>query len=152
MQPKTTHAVISAAEKLCLQRGVRLTAQRAHVLRLMVDHHSSISAYDLLDKLRLTESQAKPPTVYRALDFLLEQGFIHRIESNNSYVVCPHFEHPSHTSILLVCERCGKVTECHAEGIELSIARQAIDSGFALKHTIIEAHGLCQLCQTHHTE
>ncbi|WP_241630666.1 transcriptional repressor, partial [Rosenbergiella nectarea] len=92
---------------------------------------------DLLDKLRISEPQAKPPTVYRALDFLLEQAFIHRVESNNSYVVCPHFDHPSHSSMLLICDQCASVTERPAEGIENGIKEQASVSGFTLRHSII---------------
>ncbi|MBT0719326.1 zinc uptake transcriptional repressor Zur [Rosenbergiella epipactidis] len=146
MQPCPAKKIIAEAEKLCSQRGVRLTAQRAEVLRLMIEHPHAISAYDLLDKLRISEPQAKPPTVYRALDFLLEQAFIHRVESNNSYVVCPHFDHPSHTSMLLVCDQCASVTEKPAEGVEKWITEQSTEAGFTLRHSIIEAHGLCQQC------
>ncbi len=146
MQSPSAEKIISDAEHLCTQRGVRLTTQRAEVLRLMAEHPHAISAYDLLDKLRLSEPQAKPPTVYRALDFLLEQGFIHRVESNNSYVVCPHFDHPSHTSMLLVCDQCALVTERQAEGIEKWISQQSKSAGFTLRHSIIEAHGLCASC------
>lgn len=103
--------LLSQAEELCQQRNVRLTPQRLEVLRLMAQQPGAISAYDLLDLLRVSEPQAKPPTVYRALDFLLEQGFIHRVESANSYVLCHHFEEPSHTSALFICDRCGLVTE-----------------------------------------
>ncbi|MBT0727231.1 zinc uptake transcriptional repressor Zur [Rosenbergiella australiborealis] len=148
MQPRSAKKIIADAEQLCIQRGVRLTAQRAEVLRLMIEHPHAISAYDLLDKLRISEPQAKPPTVYRALDFLLEQAFIHRVESNNSYVVCPHFDHPSHSSMLLICDQCASVTERPAEGIENGIKEQASVSGFTLRHSIIEAHGLCQACAT----
>lgn len=138
--------IMSQAEKLCLQRGVRLTSQRAEVLRLMAEQQNAISAYDLLDRLRASEPQAKPPTVYRALDFLLEQGFIHRVESNNSYVICHHFEEPPHTSIMLICDRCAAVDENHAGGVENSIAHLAQQAGFVLRHSVIEAHGLCQNC------
>jgi len=74
MDKTTTQELLAQAEKLCAQRNVRLTPQRLEVLRLMSLQEGAISAYDLLDLLRETEPQAKPPTVYRALDFLLEQG------------------------------------------------------------------------------
>ncbi|NIF22791.1 zinc uptake transcriptional repressor Zur [Candidatus Pantoea multigeneris] len=138
--------IMTQAEKLCLQRGVRLTTQRAEVLRLMAEQQGSISAYDLLDQLRVSEPQAKPPTVYRALDFLLEQGFIHRVESNNSYVVCHHFEAPAHTSVMLVCDNCAAVTEQQAQGVEKIITSLASQAKFTLRHTVIEAHGLCVKC------
>ncbi|MBK0034021.1 zinc uptake transcriptional repressor Zur [Erwinia sp. S43] len=138
--------ILSQAEVICQQRSVRLTPQRMEVLRLMTEHNASISAYDLLDLLRASEPQAKPPTVYRALDFLLEQGFIHRVESTNSYVVCHHFEEPSHTSAMLICDRCGSVTEQHADGVEEILKKLAQKTGFTLAHSVIEAHGFCQRC------
>ena len=107
MNSTTQEKLLAQAERLCQQRNVRLTPQRLEVLRLMTQQPGAISAYDLLDLLRVAEPQAKPPTVYRALDFLLEQGFIHRVESANSYVLCHHFEQPMHTSALFICDRCG---------------------------------------------
>lgn len=142
----TPEQTLIQAEKLCQQRGVRLTTQRAQVLRLLADWHGAISAYDLLDRLRATEPQAKPPTVYRALDFLLEQGFIHRVESNNSYVVCHHLEEPAHTSVMLVCDRCAGVTEKQAKGAEQIIDALAAEADFSLRHCVIEVRGLCKAC------
>ncbi|GAB2931800.1 zinc uptake transcriptional repressor Zur [Hafnia psychrotolerans] len=139
--------LLAQAEKLCVQRNVRLTPQRQEVLRLMTQQPGAISAYDLLDLLRVSEPQAKPPTVYRALDFLLEQGFIHRVESANSYVLCLHFEEPSHTSALFICDRCGLVTEKTTDGIEERLAKLAADSGFELRHSVVEAHGMCGECK-----
>ncbi|WP_421505351.1 zinc uptake transcriptional repressor Zur [Erwinia rhapontici] len=138
--------ILSQAEVICQQRSVRLTPQRLEVLRLMSEQNGAISAYDLLDLLRASEPQAKPPTIYRALDFLLEQGFIHRVESTNSYVVCHHFEEPSHTSAMLICDRCGSVTEQHANGVEDILKSLALKSGFTLGHSVIEAHGFCEKC------
>lgn len=146
MNVSSPEKILSQAEAICLQRNVRLTPQRLEVLRLMSQHHGAISAYDLLDLLRSSEPQAKPPTVYRALDFLLEQGFVHRVESTNSYVVCHHFEQPSHTSAMLICDRCGAVAEQHAEGVENILKSLALSTGFALANSVIEAHGLCKKC------
>ena len=146
MNASSAEKILSQAEALCLQRNVRLTPQRLEVLRLMSQHHGAISAYDLLDLLRASEPQAKPPTIYRALDFLLEQGFVHRVESTNSYVVCHHFEEPSHTSAMLICDRCGAVAEKHADGVENILKSLALSCGFALTNSVIEAHGLCREC------
>lgn len=139
--------LLAQAEQICQQRAVRLTPQRLEVLRLMAQQSGAISAYDLLDLLRVSEPQAKPPTVYRALDFLLEQGFIHRVESNNSYVLCHHIEDHSHTSALFICDRCGQVTERQTEGVEETLRSLAQQSGFTLRHSVVEAHGLCGSCQ-----
>jgi Fur family zinc uptake transcriptional regulator len=146
MNSTNQEKLLAQAERLCQQRNVRLTPQRLEVLRLMAEQHGAISAYDLLDLLRVAEPQAKPPTVYRALDFLLEQGFIHRVESANSYVLCHHFEQPMHTSALLICDRCGQVTERTTEGVEEMLQKLATESGFALRHSVVEAHGLCSAC------
>ncbi|WP_034946048.1 zinc uptake transcriptional repressor Zur [Erwinia oleae] len=146
MNLNSPEKILSQAEVLCQQRNVRLTPQRLEVLRLMSQRSGAISAYDLLDLLRESEPQAKPPTVYRALDFLLEQGFVHRVESTNSYVVCHHFEEPSHSSAMLICDRCGSVAEQHADGVEEILKTLALKSGFVLAHSVIEAHGLCEEC------
>lgn len=134
------------AQALCEQRNVRLTPQRLEVLRLMTQQQGAISAYDLLDLLRAAEPQAKPPTIYRALDFLLEQGFIHRVESTNSFVLCHHFAEPAHTSAFFICDRCNQVTEQTTQGIEEILQQMARRTGFTLHHNVIEAHGFCPQC------
>ncbi|ALB56385.1 zinc uptake transcriptional repressor Zur [Cronobacter universalis] len=146
MDTTISQEVLAQAEKLCQQRNVRLTPQRLEVLRLMTIQPGAISAYDLLDLLRETEPQAKPPTVYRALDFLLEQGFVHKVESTNSYVLCHLFDNPAHTSAMFICDRCGVVKEEAAEGVEDIMHALAARMGFALRHNVIEAHGLCAAC------
>jgi Fur family zinc uptake transcriptional regulator len=83
--------------------------------------------------------------VYRALDFLLEQGFVHKVESTNSYVLCHLFDQPTHTSAMFICDRCGVVKEEAAEGVE-DYAYAGSKMGFALRHNVIEAHGLCSAC------
>ena len=155
MDITTSQNVLAQAEKLCEQRNVRLTPQRLEVLRLLTQQAGAISAYDLLDLLRASEPQAKPPTVYRALDFLLEQGFVHRVESTNSYVLCHLFDQPTHSSAMFICDRCGAVKEQGAEGVEDIMQQLAAELGFALHHNVIEAHGLCENCVeveacTHH--
>jgi len=144
MNMTSAEKILSQAEVICQQRSVRLTPQRLEVLRLMSEENGAIRGSDLLDLLRASEPQAKPPTIYRALDFLLEQGFIHRVESTNSYVVCHHFEEPSHTSAMLICDRCGSVAEQHANGVEDILKSLALKSGFTLGHSVIEAHGFCE--------
>ncbi|RPH26726.1 zinc uptake transcriptional repressor Zur [Buttiauxella warmboldiae] len=146
MDITTSQNVLAQAEKLCEQRNVRLTPQRLEVLRLLTQQAGAISAYDLLDLLRASEPQAKPPTVYRALDFLLEQGFVHRVESTNSYVLCHLFDQPTHSSAMFICDRCGAVKEHGAQGVEDIMHQLAAQLGFALHHNVIEAHGLCSAC------
>ncbi|QBH97877.1 zinc uptake transcriptional repressor Zur [Limnobaculum zhutongyuii] len=146
MKSINIESMLTKAQKLCDQRAVRLTPQRRLALRLMAEQKNAISAYDLLDLLRISEPQAKPPTVYRALDFLLEQGFIHKIESTNSYVVCHHVGEPLHTSALFICDNCGLVTEHHAEGIDQLLKELAEKSHFTIQHSVLETHGICSQC------
>lgn len=138
--------VLVQAEHLCQQRAVRLTPQRAEILRLVAIQERAISAYELLDLLRINEPHAKPPTVYRALNFWLEQGFIHKIESINSYIVCHYIEHNCHTSALFICDQCGQVEEHHTTGIENILQSLANSSHFTLKHCVVETHGICCNC------
>lgn len=138
--------ILFQAKKICQARNVRLTPQREEILRLVADKPYAISAYDLLDLLRISEPQAKPTTIYRGLEFLLEQGFIHKIESINSYVICPHFEDPKHTSVMLICNSCGSVVENNSQTVETAIIKLAKQTGFQLSHIVVENHGLCSPC------
>lgn len=146
MQPVDIQSLLKKAEALCLSRSVRMTSQRKSILQLIADQPGAISAYELLDLLRETEPQAKPPTIYRGLEFLLEQGFIHKIESTNSFVMCPHFDKPSHTSVLFICDRCNSVTERDGEAIDSQISQLADAPQFHIRHSVIEAHGYCRPC------
>lgn len=146
MNSTTQENLLAQAEQLCRQRNVRLTPQRLEVLRLMSQQPSAISAYDLLDLLRIAEPQAKPPTVYRALDFLMDQWFIHRVESANSYILCRHFGQMMHTSALFICDRCSQVSERTTKEVEKMLQKLATESGFVLRHCVVEAHGLCTAC------
>lgn len=141
---------LERAERLCQQRGVRFTPTRRHVFTLMAGHNGAVSAYDLLDRLKELEPNAKPPTVYRALDFLLAQGFVHKVESLNAFLFCDHFaEH--HPMQLLICTHCGRVVELHDEAINNAFEHQAQLHGFAITSQSIEAHGHCRQCQAEHS-
>lgn len=139
--------LLAKAQQICEQRGVRLTPQRLKVLELIIEHRSSISAYELLDLLRETEPQAKPPTVYRALDFLLAQGFVHKVESTNSYIACCVLGHADHCSQLLICDECGAVEECHDDELAKLLRLKAEKHGFQISNHVIESHGTCHGCQ-----
>lgn len=139
--------LIEKIETLCKKRGIKLTTQRRTVLDIMLSANKAMSAYDLLDLLKVSEPQAKPPTIYRALEFLLEHGFIHKVESSNSYIICPHFHNPEHISILFICDKCQQIIEKHSEDIEKQLKQLAQQSHFLIKHSVLEIHGICQSCQ-----
>ncbi|MDF7666281.1 zinc uptake transcriptional repressor Zur [Orbaceae bacterium ESL0727] len=133
---------------LCQKRNIKLTPQRKKVLEIMLSADRAMSAYDLLDLLKVSEPQAKPPTIYRALEFLLEQGFIHKVESSNSYIVCPHFHDPDHIFILFICNKCKRILEKHSSTIEHDLKQLAQQSEFQIQHSVHEIHGLCKQCQS----
>ena len=142
---------IEIAESICEQNGLRFTKIRRRVLKLIWDNHQAIKAYDILEMLQQEDSSAKPPTAYRALDFLLAHGFIHRIESLNAYIGCPHPEH-THNFQLLICKQCGLVKEIDKPELSKSLEKYAQEAEFKLTSQVIEVQGLCKRCymQTEH--
>lgn len=139
-----TRALDRAAE-ICARRGVRLTSLRRRVLELVWESHGAVKAYDLLEKLGNEAGAAKPPTVYRALDFLIAQGLVHRLESVNAFVGCPN-PGARHDAQFLICERCGTVAEFEAQELRGEIARAAAAVGFTLAQATIELRGACRVC------
>ena len=103
-------SALAAAARLAERRGLRLTATRARVLEIVAEHHKPIGAYDILQRLAGERGRAAPPTVYRALAFLVEQGFVHRIDSLNAFVACFDAEH-RHDAGFLICQTCRTVEE-----------------------------------------
>ncbi|MDP2573239.1 transcriptional regulator Zur [Vibrio sp. vnigr-6D03] len=145
-------SLLEQIEGICQSRGVRLTPQRKRVFELIFASKSASSAYDLLDRLKESEPQAKPPTVYRALDFLLEQGFIHRVESTNSFISCCSFGTHKHFSHLLICDKCGNVAEHQDDQLVALLAKNSEKQGFQLTNHVIETHGTCKSCFSDFTD
>jgi Fur family zinc uptake transcriptional regulator len=143
---KQISILLAQAKSLCDDRGARFTQTRQKVLELMLLHGGAVSAYDLLDSLKETDGGAKPPTVYRALDFLLEQHFIHRVESQNAFIACNQFS-DDHQLQLFICERCKEVQEVHSPQIQQSLNEQARLNDFQIHSQTVEARGLCHNCR-----
>ncbi|APX93075.1 transcriptional repressor [Halomonas sp. 1513] len=141
------NSLIHQAEHQCQQRGVRFTPIRRRVLEMIASADGGLKAYDLLDKLAVEHASARPPTVYRALDFLIEQGLVHRIESLNAYVACPCPEH-AHGFQLLICRLCGRVEELHLDDVNAQLASRARSLGFHVERQTIELLGTCEGCAT----
>lgn len=137
---------IGKARAFCEGKGARFTHLREKVYEILLNKQSSVGAYELLDDLKLTETSAKPATVYRTLDFLLEFGLIHRLESTNAFVACHHFD-CSHPVQFLICDVCGQVREIQSEGLKSTLDKQAMSVGFQVTKQTIEAHGTCSQCQ-----
>ena len=117
-------AHLRAAEALCASAGEALTPLRRQVLAMLLDHHGPAKAYDLLEGLKTGRSSAKPPTIYRALDFLMRMGLAHRIESLNAYVACDVgcMHAPA---MFLICDRCQRISELHCEPLDGEIRAAA---------------------------
>ncbi|MHB8912313.1 MAG: transcriptional repressor [Lysobacter sp.] len=140
------NAFVSEVARLCEQRGLRLTPLRANALRLIADAGRPVKAYELLDQMKATHEAAAPPTVYRALDFLLEHGFIHKLSSINAYVGCHHPGAAQHAVPFLICDRCQSATELEDERIVELLDARARATGFVPQAQTLEVHGLCAGC------
>lgn len=145
MDVKPPDAVLEEADTLCQRRGVRLTAQRRQVLHILCAARRPLGAYEILDAMRDGSRPLAPPTVYRALDFLLEQGLVHKLESLHAFVGCSHPDHP-HSSQFLICADCGLVTELEDAAIADSLKSAARESGFLPRRRVVEVIGTCADC------
>lgn len=152
---RRTETLLDRAEAVCEHRGAKLTELRRHVLGLVLDAASPTGAYELLDRLRQSRRGAAPPTVYRALDFLLEHGLVHRVERLSAFVGCiagctaDHAEGESHTHAaqFLICRQCGRVIEMQDHDVSAMLAQAAKAAGFSISGATIEAEGLCSTCR-----
>ena len=136
---------LSAAEAYCKSHGLRLTELRRRVLELVWASHRPVGAYTVLERLAEEGRKAAPPTVYRSLEFLLEHGLVHRIESLNAYMGCNH-PGTSHDAQFFICTRCGNALEMHDTGIQRVISEDAARLGFRPAAQTVEITGLCASC------
>ncbi len=145
------HCVSSAlaeADLLCERSGVRLTALRKRVLELVWQSHKPLGAYDILAELTAQDGRrAAPPTVYRALDFLLENGLVHRIASLNAFIGCNHPEYP-HQGQFLICRNCHTAIELEQPAISEAIHQAARGVDFEVEGQTVEVVGMCAPCRS----
>lgn len=139
-------AQLVLADTLCAQRGKRLTPIRRKVLELLLRHGRSIKAYELLDAIKAEHQGAAPPTVYRALDFLVEEGLIHRLDAVNAWSACHDAAGAPH-DLLVVCTHCGAVAEISDPAMSRQLAERVAKTGFALATHETEIRALCPDCQ-----
>ncbi len=144
--------LLGRADAICRQRGVQLTDLRRQVLGLVLDSARPAGAYELLDRLRAGRRGAAPPTVYRSLEFLLEQGLVHKVERLSAFVGCIHAmeaaedDHPAHAVQFLICKSCGRVAELSDHDIGHALVDAAGRVGFTVSGSTIEADGTCAAC------
>ena len=145
--------VLSTAEAVCKEQGLRLTDQRKSVLKILAASHVPASAYDILDRLNRVrkdqgEAMLAPVSIYRALEFLIQHGLIHRIESRNAYVACSH-RSGAHgdVTIFLLCDQCGRAGEYQSETLGGLIETIAATVQFQAHAPVMEIRGLCAECR-----
>lgn len=130
------------ADDVCLRAGGRLTKTRRQVLELLWQDHQPRKAYDVLADLARVDPSAKPPTVYRALDFLQSMGLVHKVESLNAYIGC----NGAHRHQYLICQGCGAVADIDDESLSRTVRDKAREKGFVIDTPLIEIKGYCERC------
>ncbi|MBV8615947.1 MAG: transcriptional repressor [Acetobacteraceae bacterium] len=149
MDQRSRHVIeaqLDAAALACARRGAQLTELRRCVLGLILEAGGPLTAYQLLDRLRETRRGAVPPTVYRALDFLREQGLVHKIERLNAFISCAEADHHHHAAQFLICRTCGTVAEIEDRAVSEALEHAAERQGFHPSHAVVELDGTCAAC------
>lgn len=139
-----THA-LTAAEARCVQERLRLTPVRRKVLELLLQEHRALGAYAILDYLRDAGFGSQPPVAYRALEFLTEHGFAHKIERLNAFVACAH-PGENHSPAFMICRLCDAVAEAQSAPAKGTLGDAARAAGFQIERTVVEAEGVCPAC------
>jgi Fur family transcriptional regulator, zinc uptake regulator len=138
---------MAVAEALCRERGQRLTPIRRSVLATLLASHNPLGAYEIIDRLAPKGPRPAPITAYRALEFLRENGLVHRIESRNAFIACVHNHAAGELVAFLICERCGAVGEASSAEVTTTLTTAARAAGFTPKSPIIEISGICTHCR-----
>jgi Fur family transcriptional regulator, zinc uptake regulator len=147
--PRQIETALSRAQLICKKRGARLTPVRRRVLELILSADQPTGAYALLGELQRGRGKLGPPTVYRALEFLLAHKLIHKVETSSAFIACGDIDHP-HESQFVICDDCGATEELRDEEIVRSLRRLGEGRGFAVERQIVEARGLCAACRSAH--
>jgi Fur family zinc uptake transcriptional regulator len=137
---------MAIAEAKCLEHGRRLTPIRKQVLAVLLGSHQPLGAYDIMERLAPRGPRPAPITVYRALEFLRDNGLIHRIESRNAFIACVHNHASAEPVVFLICERCGTVGEAASIAVATTLRSAARAAGFTPKSPVIEINGICAHC------
>ena len=140
-------AARGAALALCRTEGIALTPGRRRILEILAREGRPLGAYDLIDRVAaLTGKRPAPISIYRALDFLLENSLVHRLASRNAYLACGHGHARQAPIAFLICEACGEVVEADSRALRGSIAALTAEAHFSPRAQVIEVTGLCRAC------
>ena len=144
---RCTADALTHAERVCAQRAQKFTPLRRQVLQALLSSHRPLGAYEVIEELARSLPRPAPITVYRALEFLMANGLVHRIESRNAYLACAQDHDRAALVAFLICDRCGAVGEVPAAPIADSLTAAASASGFAPRLSVVEITGVCAHCQ-----
>lgn len=140
---------LARAERICRERGLRLTPIRRQALEALHADHRPVGAYDLADRISPAGGRRLAPiSIYRALDFLVEQGFVHRLSSKNAYIACLHGHGANEVVAFLICEVCGGVDEDSSPAMKKAVAAIAENRQFSPSHQMVEIVGRCEHCRS----
>lgn len=137
--------MIATAEAYCSAHNLKLTPTRRRVLEFLLEEHRALGAYDILQRLSNEGLGTQPSVAYRALDFLLTHGFVHKIERLNAYIACAH-PLETHAPAFMICRACDSVVEASSSPSKGLLGRAAREAGFKIEQTVVEAEGLCPNC------
>ena len=136
---------IAAAEAHCLATGLRFTPVRRKALEIILQEHRALGAYEMLDRLRDAGFGSQPPVAYRALEFLVANGFAHKIERLNAFIACAH-PGANHSPAFMICRLCDSVAEAQSSPARGALGEAARTTGFKIERTVVEAEGVCPVC------
>ena len=143
-------SALDSARRACKHRHLKLTPVREKVLDILLGSHAALGAYDILEKLTVEGFRSQPPVAYRALDFLVEHGFVHKIERLNAFIACTSSDE-GHSPAFMICKRCSQVAEAMSNPISTPLNKAAKAIGFSIDQTVLEVEGICSRCQKGNT-
>lgn len=136
---------MAEAEARCLAEGLRFTPVRRKTLAILLQQHRALGAYEILDRLRDAGFGSQPPVAYRALEFLVANGFVHKIERLNAFIACAN-SGVAHSPAFMICRQCDAVAETQSMPMRGVLGDAAKAAGFVIEKTVVEAEGLCPTC------
>ncbi len=138
---------LARVEKICADKGLRLTPLRRGVMQVLAESHAPLGAYEIVERLGPEGDRPPPMSVYRVLDFLVSEGLAHRIESRNAFLACGHPHEPGDVVVFLICEQCGATREVNSHAVGRDLAWAARSAGFTPRQRVLEVAGVCANCR-----
>jgi Fur family zinc uptake transcriptional regulator len=149
--PVDIDQILKKSQEVCALTGAKLTNKRKNVLTVLLSSSTPLSAYDIVEKYRTQFNEVLPVmSVYRMLDFLIQEKLVHKLETAGQYMICAHItcDHPHEMPQFLICDHCHTVKEIGIkEPIMLELERSIQSTGFTMDKKQLELHGFCEHCQ-----